>query len=103
MESIEHLLFHCEWTGAVWFGCDLEFLSRRGVIHSSKEWTQSIIEEGDNASDRKSVWGKLLLWIGAFGKLEMIGPSTILKLIQFKLSDKPLLYGGKPVLCCPKI
>lgn len=58
LESIEHLLFHCAWTRAVWFGCDLGLHTGQGFISSARTWTQSIIEHSMNLNVRKALISK---------------------------------------------
>ncbi|KAL6201585.1 hypothetical protein ACLB2K_025298 [Fragaria x ananassa] len=41
-ETIEHYLFHCPWTLAVWFGCSLGYTLDRGRISHLEEWLLEI-------------------------------------------------------------
>ncbi|KAI8016333.1 putative ribonuclease H protein [Camellia lanceoleosa] len=58
VESIEHLLFRCDWTRAVWFACDLGLRSEVGLCPSAKIWTLSLMEMCSNVKDRKEIVGK---------------------------------------------
>ncbi|KAI8010351.1 putative ribonuclease H protein [Camellia lanceoleosa] len=57
-ESIEHLLFQCNWTRPVWFGCDLGYLSGFNSSSSATQWTQAVLESCHIDRDRKECLGK---------------------------------------------
>ncbi|XP_058198449.1 uncharacterized protein LOC131313970 [Rhododendron vialii] len=42
-ESIEHILFHCPWTRAVWFGCGKAFWILDSPIHSADKWMEDLL------------------------------------------------------------
>ncbi|XP_028055444.1 uncharacterized protein LOC114259611 [Camellia sinensis] len=39
VETVEHMLFDCEWTQAVWFGSMLNFWMEPGAITNVAQWT----------------------------------------------------------------
>lgn len=49
-ESIEHLLFRCEWTSAAWFGSCLNYKVDSCAIPSVMKWTVSLMESLNSAS-----------------------------------------------------
>ena len=56
---IEHLIFYCEWTHKVWFGCDLGIrLSQQGVT-SIKQWTAELLEATIDYRQAVEVLGKV--------------------------------------------
>lgn len=50
-ESIEHVLFRCDWTAVSWFGSNLNYLVDPKSIPSVMKWTISIMENFDSAKD----------------------------------------------------
>lgn len=44
VESIEHLLFACPWTRAVWFGCNVRLNGDRGSPESALRWTSEVFD-----------------------------------------------------------
>ncbi|KAI7997141.1 hypothetical protein LOK49_LG10G00469 [Camellia lanceoleosa] len=55
-ESIEHLLFDCEWSRRVWFGCDLGLRCDNQDSFSTREWFGKCFETLGT-----SAWGKSVL------------------------------------------
>lgn len=43
-ESIEHLLFDCQWVRAVWFGCNLNLNVGHGHPNSVQRWTSPLVD-----------------------------------------------------------
>lgn len=58
VESIEHILFGCKWTEAVWFGCNLTYKVDSLTISSVMKWTISIMENLDSAFDSSEILSK---------------------------------------------
>lgn len=50
-ESIEHLLFRCDWTKAVWFGSNLNYKVDTLAISSVMKWSISVMEHLNSALD----------------------------------------------------
>ncbi|KAI8551674.1 hypothetical protein RHMOL_Rhmol06G0204500 [Rhododendron molle] len=44
-ESIEHILFDCQWVRAVWFGCNLNLNVGHGHPRSVQKWTSQIVDD----------------------------------------------------------
>ncbi|XP_028084227.1 uncharacterized protein LOC114285386 [Camellia sinensis] len=62
-ETIEHLLFGCDWVRAVWFGCDLRYSIVDGPSCSVLHWSCNLLEQLHSVHE----WGNLLIfvvWIG---------------------------------------
>lgn len=48
-ESVEHLIFRCSWTKAVWFGSNLSYKVDTLAIPSVMKWTISVMEHFNSA------------------------------------------------------
>lgn len=59
-ESIEHLLFRCEWTTKAWFGSPLNYKVDSNSIPSVMKWTVSVMESLNSAKDRSDCLGKCI-------------------------------------------
>ncbi|XP_028051902.1 uncharacterized protein LOC114256459 [Camellia sinensis] len=62
-ETIEHLLFGCDWVRAVWFGCDLKFPIVEGPSCSVLRCSCNLLEQLHSVHE----WENLLIfvvWIG---------------------------------------
>lgn len=42
-ETVEHLLFDCQWVRAVWFGCNVQLNMGHGSLVSVAGWTSQVI------------------------------------------------------------
>ncbi|THG10578.1 hypothetical protein TEA_005663 [Camellia sinensis var. sinensis] len=61
VEFVEHLLFHCRWAKAVWFGSDLCYKTSEVSIMSALKWTLVIMEHCSNAAYHLSRVGKVVV------------------------------------------
>lgn len=61
VEFVEHLLFHCRWAKAVWFGSDLRYKTGEVSIMSALKWTLVIMEHCSNAAYHLSRVGKVVV------------------------------------------
>ncbi|KAI8527188.1 hypothetical protein RHMOL_Rhmol12G0056600 [Rhododendron molle] len=43
-ESIEHLVFACQWVRAVWFGCNVQLNLNQRTSSSLQRWTSQVVE-----------------------------------------------------------
>ncbi|XP_028108649.1 uncharacterized protein LOC114307439 [Camellia sinensis] len=55
VESIKHILFHCDWVRAVWFGCNLGLRIGSDLIASALQWTVSLMQSCSQALDRREM------------------------------------------------
>ncbi|XP_004301358.1 PREDICTED: putative ribonuclease H protein At1g65750-like [Fragaria vesca subsp. vesca] len=61
-ETIEHCLFHCPWTLAMWFGCSLGYIPDRGRISHLEEWLLEIHKNaGMFSCEREDVFNLVCL------------------------------------------
>ncbi|XP_028073760.1 uncharacterized protein LOC114276169 [Camellia sinensis] len=61
MEIVEHMLFDCEWTKAVWFGSMLNFLMEHGAITNVAQWTTQWGDDGMFKESGKEILSKTAL------------------------------------------
>lgn len=61
VETVEHMLFDCAWTKAVWFGSMLNFRLEPGSITNVAQWTASWGENGVFADSRKETLSQIAL------------------------------------------
>lgn len=57
-ESVEHLLFQCEWTTAAWFGSNLTYKVDFLAVSSVMKWTIKMMEHFNSAIDCNEVMCK---------------------------------------------
>lgn len=58
-ETIEHLIFGCDWVRAVWFGCDLRFPVDGGPSCSVLRWSCNLLEQLHSNHE----WANLLIFV----------------------------------------
>ncbi|CAL5418073.1 unnamed protein product [Camellia sinensis] len=58
-ETVEHLLFDCSWSKAVWFGSSLNLRIDLGSIPNVSQWTSDIISQASSLSDAKASLSKI--------------------------------------------
>lgn len=87
-ESIEHILFHCPWTRAVWFGCGKAFWILDSPIHSADKWMEELL--CGNLAKETPLRRQLLSFrlVGLFGKLGTPSFSRVSFLIRSILLRK---------------
>ncbi|KAL7241533.1 hypothetical protein ACSBR1_014181 [Camellia fascicularis] len=54
-ESVEHLLFECPWTKAVWFGSSLNMRVNPGSIANVTRWTNDLLQGGNLKTESKHI------------------------------------------------
>ncbi|CAL5412823.1 unnamed protein product [Camellia sinensis] len=54
-ESVEHLLFECPWTKAVWFGGSLNMRVNPDSITNVTRWTNDLLQGGNSKTESKRI------------------------------------------------
>ncbi|XP_028095770.1 uncharacterized protein LOC114293006 [Camellia sinensis] len=62
-ETVEHILFGCDWVRPVWFGSAINYKVDWGAIHSVLQWSSVMMDILGNDEDRNSFFS-LVAWIG---------------------------------------
>ncbi|KAL7205152.1 hypothetical protein ACSBR2_018139 [Camellia fascicularis] len=65
LESVEHLLFGCDWVCPIWFGSTLNYKVKWDSIYSILEWSSVLMEQFQTTADGVHFFSQVA-WIGWF-------------------------------------
>ncbi|KAI8556700.1 hypothetical protein RHMOL_Rhmol05G0274300 [Rhododendron molle] len=69
-ETIEHLLFHCPWSRAVWFGSGKAFWVFQNDITAVDKWMEDLLCECLAKETSKEMGDLFSRFVGLFGRRE---------------------------------